>query len=81
MGKTFLAEPGSLIHMKPNAIHSLEVVSDERLFVVWADWAPNWDRSVLESDFELLGRVPAQPEKAKIARDAASPPKPQLSSP
>lgn len=65
-GEEFIAEPGSAVYMKPFAVHSMEVLSDERAIVVWADWAPNCDRSVMHGGYELLGPVPEQPERAKI---------------
>ena len=54
--------------MKPNAVHELVVTSEERLVVVWADWAPNGDQSVQAGGFKPLAPVPEQPESAKIAR-------------
>ena len=67
-GEEFIAEPGSAVYMKPFAVHSMEVISDERALVVWADWAPNCDRSVMHGGYELIGHVPEQPEKAKIKK-------------
>jgi len=67
-GEEFIAEPGSVVYMKPNAVHSLEVISNEKLVVVWADWAPDGDRSVLNTGYKLIGTVPPQPERAKIAQ-------------
>ena len=67
-GEEFVATPGSAVYMKPFAVHSMEVISDDRAVVVWADWAPNCDRSTLHGGYELMGRVPEQPEQAKIAR-------------
>ena len=67
-GETFHAEPGSAVYMKPWAVHSMEVTSNERAVVVWADWAPNCDRTTLHGGYELLGTVPEQPERARIAK-------------
>lgn len=67
-GEVFEATPGSTVYMKPWAVHSMEVTSDERAVVVWADWAPNCDRSTLHGGYELMETVPEQPERAKIAR-------------
>lgn len=67
-GEEFIAEPGSAVYMKPFAVHSLEVISDEKAVIVWADWAPNGDRSTLHGGYELMGHVPEQPDRAKIAR-------------
>ena len=66
-GERFEAGPGSLVYMKPNAVHQLEVISDERIVVVWADWAPDGDKSVHDAGFKILAPVPQQPESAKIA--------------
>jgi quercetin dioxygenase-like cupin family protein len=66
-GEEFVAEPGSTVYMKPGAVHSLEIISDERAVVVWADWAPNGDHSAMQGGYELLGDVPSQPEAAKIS--------------
>ena len=52
--------------MKPNAVHSLEIISDEKAVIVWADWAPNGDREAMQGGYELLGRVPEQPASANI---------------
>jgi len=66
-GEEFIAEAGSTVYMKPNAVHSLEVISEERAVVIWADWAPNGDRSAMQGGYELLGRVPEQPDRARIS--------------
>ena len=66
-GEEFIAEPGSTVYMKPNAVHSLEIISDERAVVVWADWAPNGDQEAMQGGYELLGHVPEQPQSAKIS--------------
>ena len=52
--------------MKPGAVHSLEIISEEKAVIVWADWAPNGDREAMQGGYELLGHVPMQPESAKI---------------
>ena len=67
-GEEFIAEPGSAVYMKPFAVHRMEVTSDEMAVVVWADWAPDCDRSTLHGGYELMDPVPEQPERAKIAR-------------
>ncbi|MGI9260752.1 MAG: cupin domain-containing protein, partial [Woeseiaceae bacterium] len=67
-GEEFIAEPGSAVYMKPFAVHRMEVTSDEMAVVVWADWAPDCDRSTLHGGYELMDRVPVQPERAKIAK-------------
>ena len=67
-GEVFVATPGSTVYMKPNAIHSLEVISDEKAVVVWADWSPNGDMDAMQGGYELLEHVPEQPERAKINR-------------
>lgn len=67
-GEEFIATPGSTVYMKPNAIHSLEVISDEKAVVIWADWSPNGDMDAMQGGYELLDRVPEQPERAKINR-------------
>ncbi len=67
-GEEFIAEPGSAVYMQPWAVHSMEVISDERAVVVWADWAPNCDRTTLHGGYELIGQVPEQAERAKINR-------------
>lgn len=54
--------------MKPNAVHSLEIISDEEAFVIWADWSPNGDMHAMRGGYELLDRVPEQPERARINR-------------
>jgi quercetin dioxygenase-like cupin family protein len=66
-GETFISEPGSTVYMKPNAVHSLEIISEEKAVVVWADWAPNGDREAMQGGYELLGEVPMQPDSAKIS--------------
>jgi hypothetical protein len=53
--------------MKPNAVHSLEIISAEKAVVVWADWSPNGDMDAMRGGYELLGHVPEQPERAKIS--------------
>ncbi len=65
-GEEFIAEPGSTVYMKPGAVHSLEIISQEKAVIVWADWAPNGDREAMQGGYELLGHVPIQPESAKI---------------
>lgn len=65
-GEEFIAEPGSTVYMKPNAIHSLEIISAEKAVIVWADWAPNGDKEPMQGGYELLGHVPVQPERAKL---------------
>ncbi|MBT8078564.1 MAG: cupin domain-containing protein [Gammaproteobacteria bacterium] len=67
-GEEFVAEPGSAVYMKPFAVHRMEVTSDESAVVVWADWAPDCDRSTLHGGYELMDPVPEQPERAKITR-------------
>jgi len=66
-GEEFIAEPGSAVYMQPNAVHSLEVISAEKAVVAWADWTPDGDRTAMQGGYELLGRVPEQPESAKIS--------------
>ena len=66
-GEEFIATPGSTVYMKPNAVHSLEIISDEKAVVVWADWSPNGDMDAMQGGYELLGHVPEQPERAKIS--------------
>lgn len=65
-GEEFVATPGSTVYMKPNAIHSLEVVSADKAVVVWADWAPDGDMNAMQGGYELLEYVPEQPERARI---------------
>ena len=65
-GEEFIATPGSTVYMKPYAIHSLEIISDESAIVIWADWSPNGDMEAMQTGYELLERVPKQPETAKI---------------
>ena len=65
-GEEFVATPGSTVYMKPNAVHSLEIVSDEAAFVVWADWSPDGDMDAMQGGYELLEHVPEQPERARI---------------
>ena len=65
-GEEFIATPGSTVYMKPNAIHSLEVISTERAIVIWADWSPNGDMEAMQGGYELLEHMPEQPEQAKI---------------
>ena len=67
-GEEFVATPGSTVYMKPYAIHSLEVISEEKAVVVWADWSPNGDMDAMQGGYELLEHVPPQPERAKINR-------------
>ena len=67
-GEEFIATPGSVVYMKPKAVHSLEVISQERAVVIWADWSPNGDMDAMREGYELLERVPKQPERAKINR-------------
>jgi mannose-6-phosphate isomerase-like protein (cupin superfamily) len=67
-GEIFIAEPGSTVYLKPNAVHSLEIISDEKAVIVWADWAPNGDQEAMQGGYELLGHVPLQPESARINR-------------
>lgn len=55
--------------MKPNAVHSLEVISGETAVVAWADWSPNGDMDAMQGGYELLEHVPLQPERAKINRE------------
>jgi mannose-6-phosphate isomerase-like protein (cupin superfamily) len=66
-GEEFIATPGSTVYMKPNAVHSLEIISAEKAVVVWADWSPNGDMDAMRGGYELLGHVPEQPERAKIS--------------
>lgn len=66
-GEEFIATPGSTVYMKPNAVHSLEIISDEKAVVVWADWSPDGDMDAMQGGYELLGHVPEQPERAKIS--------------
>ena len=66
-GEDFIATPGSTVYMKPNSVHSLEIISEEKAVVVWADWSPNGDREAMQGGYELLGHVPEQPERAKIS--------------
>jgi quercetin dioxygenase-like cupin family protein len=65
-GETFVATPGSTVYMKPNAVHSLEVVSDEKAVIVWADWSPDGDMAAMQGGYELLEHVPEQPERARL---------------
>ena len=65
-GEEFIATPGSTVYMRPNAVHSLEIISEEKAVVVWADWAPNGDQEAMQGGYELLDRVQEQPESAKI---------------
>lgn len=67
-GEEFIATPGSTVYMKPMAVHSLEVISEEKAVVVWADWSPNGDMEPMQGGYELLERMPEQPERAKINR-------------
>ena len=62
-GEQFIATPGSTVYMKPNAVHSLEVISEEKAVVVWADWSPNGDMEAMRGEYELLEHVPEQPRK------------------
>ena len=68
-GEEFIATPGSTVYMKPYAVHSIEIISDETAIVVWADWSPNGDMEAMRGGYELLDHVPLQPERAKINRD------------
>lgn len=68
-GEEFIATPGSTVYMKPNAVHSLEIISDETAVVVWADWSPNGDMAAMQGGYELLEHVPSQAERAKINRE------------
>lgn len=65
-GEEFVATPGSTVYMKPNAVHSLEVISDDKAVVIWADWSPNGDMEAMQGGYELLEHVPEQPERARI---------------
>jgi quercetin dioxygenase-like cupin family protein len=65
-GEEFIATPGSTVYMKPNAVHSLEIISEEKAVVVWADWSPNGDMDAMQGGYELLEHVPEQPERARI---------------
>jgi len=67
-GEEFVATPGSTVYMKPFAVHSLEVISDETAVVVWADWSPNGDMEAMQGGYELLEHVPEQVERARINR-------------
>jgi len=67
-GEEFVATPGSTVYMKPFAVHSLEVISDETAVVVWADWSPNGDMDAMQGGYELLEHVPEQAERARINR-------------
>jgi quercetin dioxygenase-like cupin family protein len=66
-GEEFIATPGSTVYMKPNSVHSLEIISEEKAVVVWADWSPNGDMEAMQGGYELLGHVPEQPDSAKIS--------------
>ena len=66
-GEEFIATPGSAVYMKPNSVHSLEIISEEKAVVVWADWSPNGDMEAMQGGYELLGHVPEQPDSAKIS--------------
>jgi hypothetical protein len=63
----FASLPGSTVYMMPNAVHSLEIISEEKAVVVWAGWSPNGDMDAMQGGYELLGHVPEQPERAKIS--------------
>ena len=65
-GQEFVATPGSTVYIKPHAAHSLEVISDQKAVVVWADWSPNGDMEAMLGGYELLEHVPEQPERARI---------------
>lgn len=49
-GETRRVGPGTTIHHAPYADHRWATVSDEPLRVVWAQWAPDGDRSGLIAD-------------------------------
>jgi mannose-6-phosphate isomerase-like protein (cupin superfamily) len=68
-GEEFIATPGSTVYMKPNAVHSIEVVSDEKAIIVWADWSPDGNMEAMQGGYELLEHVPEQPERARLFGD------------
>jgi quercetin dioxygenase-like cupin family protein len=46
-GETFIAEPGSAVYLKPNAVSSLEIISKEKADIVRINWGISCDRNVL----------------------------------
>lgn len=46
-GEEFLAEPGSAVYLKPNAVSSVEIVSKDIAQIVRINWGINCDRGVL----------------------------------
>lgn len=67
-GEEFIAEPGELIYHKPWATHRSNVVSKDSAVIMWADWGIKCDRSSLKQPYKMLGKVPSQPERAKLPR-------------
>ena len=57
-GDKFIADPGELVYHKSWAMHRSEIISKGRAVVMWADWSPDCDRSVLKKPYELLGGAP-----------------------
>ena len=46
-GETFIAEPGSAVYLKPNAVSSVEIISKDKADIVRINWGVNCDRTVL----------------------------------
>lgn len=46
-GEEFMAEAGSAVYLKPNAVSSVEIVSKEQAKIVRLNWGMNCDRTVL----------------------------------
>lgn len=46
-GETFIAEPGSAVYLRPNAVSSLQIISKDKADIVRINWGVNCDRSVL----------------------------------
>lgn len=67
-GDEFVADPGELIYHKPWAMHKSIITSKGKAVVMWADWSPDCDRSVLQKPYELLDEMPVQPDSAQLPR-------------
>lgn len=65
-GDEFIAEPGELIYHKPWAMHRSEIISPSKAVVMWANWSPDCDRSVLKVPYKIIGEIPAQPASARL---------------
>lgn len=60
---------GTTIYMRPMASHRVEVVSDEPMRAIWAQWAPDGDASCMDTGYQLLEMLPDLPDRARFADD------------